>query len=178
EYPFNERIRAYLRLEYLFDRLSYFAREGDPRQHQIAVATLFDILDATERTDIKTSVLQDLERQRSALVALRDHPGVAQDALEAMLGEMERTVSTLAGQGRAGQPLRENEWLVSLRGRLAVPGGATQVDMPSYYAWQNKPEAGRCADLQTWTTPLRPLHDAVTMALRLLRESGRRADIV
>ena len=31
EYPFNERIRAYLRLEYLFDRLFFFAREGDSR---------------------------------------------------------------------------------------------------------------------------------------------------
>lgn len=178
EYPFNERVRAYLRLDYLFDRLFYFAREGDPRHHQIAVATLFDILDATERTDIKTAVLQDLERQRVALVALRDHPGVSQDALESMLGEMERTVGALAAQGRAGQSLRENEWLVSLRGRLAVPGGATQVDMPSYHAWQHKSEAGRCADLQHWTAPLRPLHEAVSTALRLLRESGRRTDIV
>lgn len=178
EYPFNERIRSYLRLEYLFDRLFYFAREGDSRHHQIAISTLFDILDATERADIKTSVLQDLERQRMALVALRDHPGVAQDALETMLGEMERTVSALAGQGRAGQPLRENEWLISLRGRLAVPGGATQVDMPSYHAWQHKSESDRCADLQTWSAPLRPLHEAVAMALRLLREAGRRSDIV
>ncbi|MCD0504179.1 cell division protein ZapD [Bordetella petrii] len=178
EYPFNERVRAYLRLEYLFDRLFYFAREGDARHHQIAVATLFDVLDATERTDTKTAVLQDLERQRVALSALRDHPGVAQDALEGMLVEMERTVGALTAQGRAGQPLRENEWLVSLRGRLAVPGGATQVDMPSYHAWQHKPEPDRCADLQLWMAALRPLNDAVTMALRLLRESGRRGDIL
>lgn len=178
EYPFNERIRAYLRLEYLFDRLFFFANESDPHHHQIAVSTLFDILDATERADVKTSVLQDLERQRMALVALRDHPGVAQDALETMLGEMERTVGALASQGRAGQPLRENEWLISLRGRLAIPGGATQVDMPSYHAWQHKAEADRGADLQAWIAPLRPLYDAIAMALRLLRESGRRTDIV
>jgi len=178
EYPFNERIRAYLRLEYLFDRLFFFAREGDARLHQIAVSSLFDLLDACERTDIKGAVLQDLERQRMALVGLRDHPGVAQDALEAMLRDMERVVGALAAQGKTGQALRENEWLVSLRGRLAVPGGATQVDMPSYHAWQNKPESVRCADLQGWLAPLLPLHAGLSMALRLLRESGRRADIV
>ncbi|MRU32371.1 cell division protein ZapD, partial [Xylella fastidiosa subsp. multiplex] len=60
EYPFNERIRAYLRLEYLFDRLFFFAREGDSRQHQVAVTSLFDLLDACERTDVKGAVLQDL----------------------------------------------------------------------------------------------------------------------
>lgn len=178
EYPFNERIRAYLRLEYLFDRLFFFVDAGDAHHHQIAVSTLFDLLDATERADVKTSVLQDLERQKLALVALRDHPGVAQDALEAMLGDMERTTSMLAAQGRSGQPLRENEWLISLRGRLAVQSGATQVDIPSYHAWQQKPEADRGADLQNWIAPLRPLHNAVAMALRLLRESGRRAEIL
>ncbi|MDQ8034227.1 MAG: cell division protein ZapD [Bordetella sp.] len=178
EYPFNERVRAYLRLEYLFDRLKFFAREGDARQHQIAVATLFDILEAGERTDMKSAVLQDLERQRATLIALRDHPGVAQDALEIMLKDMERVVVALQSQGKTGQSLRENEWLVSLRGRLAVPGGATQVDMPSYHAWQHKPESVRCADLQAWIAPLMPLAEGLAMALRLLRESGRRGDIV
>jgi len=178
EYPFNERIRAYLRLEYLFDRLFFFARPGDARNHQIAVATIFDILDAIERTDIKTSVLQDVERQRLQLAALRNHPGVAQDALESMLGEMESTSAALSAQGKAGQSLRENEWLTSLRGRLAVPGGASHIEMPSYHAWQNKPDEARCADLTGWIRPLRPLYEGVTIGLRLLRESARATDAV
>ena len=173
EYPFNERIRAYLRLEYLFDRLFYFGRGHDIREHQIAVSTLFDILDACERTDIKSSVLQDVERQRAALSALRDHPDVAQDTLDEMLREMERAAGALSAQGKTGQALRENEWLVSLRGRLAVPGGATQVDMPSYHAWQHKPAEVRRADLQAWAAPLQALHDGLALAMRLLRESGR-----
>lgn len=178
EYPFNERIRAYLRLEFLFDRLFFFAREGDSRLHQVAVTALFDLLDACERTDVKGALLQDLERQRLALVGLRDHPGVAQDALESMLREMEKVTGALAVPGKTGQPLRENEWLTSLRGRLSMPGNATQVDMPSYFAWQNKPEAARCADLQSWIAPFIPLYDGLTLALRLLRESGRKTDIV
>ncbi len=130
EYPFNERIRAYLRLEYLFDRLFFFAREGDSRLHQVAVTSLFDLLDACERTDVKGAVLQDLERQRMALVGLRDHPGVAQDALEAMLREMEKVTTALAAPGKTGQSLRENEWLTSLRGRFpcrAAPPRSTCV---------------------------------------------------
>jgi len=178
EYPFNERIRTLLRLEYLFDRLFFFSRPGDARMHQVAVSTLFEILEATERTDAKAGILQDLERQRQVLMGLRDHPGVAQDALDSMLRDMERVAGALASQGKTGQALRENEWLVSLRGRLAVPGGATQVDMPSYFAWQNKPESVRCQDLQNWMTPLLPLYEGMAIALRLLRESGRSSDIV
>ncbi|MBJ7264110.1 MAG: cell division protein ZapD [Burkholderiaceae bacterium] len=178
EYPFNERIRAYLRLEYLFDRLFFFAEKDDLRHHQIAVTTLFDILDALERTDVKTSVLQDVERQRTQLAALRGHPNVAQAALEDMLSDMERAASSLAAGGKSGQALRDNEWLVSLRGRVTVPGGASQVDMPSYNAWQHKPQEVRQADLAQWSQPLRPLFDGVQIAMRLLRESGSRQNMV
>jgi len=177
EYPFNERVRAFLRLEYLFDRLFFFAQPGDARMHQVAVASLFDILDAIERSDMKGAVLQDLEKQRVALNSLRDHPGVAQEALHDAVREIERVCAGLATQGKTGQALRENEWLVSLRGRLAVPGGAMQVDMPSYFAWQNKPQDVRCADLKQWMMPLIPFYEGMTIALRLLRESGHRADV-
>ena len=50
--------------------------------------------------------------------------------------------------------------------------------MPSYYSWQHKPQAARCADLQAWTAPFVPLYDGLTLALRLLRESGRKSDTV
>ena len=99
--------------------------------------------------------------------------------LDLALAELDAASSALvASQGKTGQNVRENEWLTSLRGRLSVPGSATQVDMPSYYAWQNKPEAARCADLQAWVSPFIPLYDGLTLALRLLRESGRKTDIV
>jgi len=176
EYPFNERVRSLLRLEYMFDRLLYFSRPGDARLHQVAVATLFEILDMTERSDVKGALLHDIEKQRAALVSLRGHPGAEQDALEQMLGEIEQTVARLAVLGRAGQALRDNEWLVSLRGRIAMPGGATQMDMPSYYAWQMRDEAARCADLQQWREPFRPIYEGVHIVLRLMRGSSEPQD--
>jgi cell division protein ZapD len=173
EYPFNERVRALMRLESLFDRMMFFARPGDPKLHQVAISALFDLLDATERTDMKGSVLQDLERQRTVLMGLRDHPGVEAKTLNAMLNEIERVAANLNAAGKTGQTLRENEWLASLRGRLAVPGGGTQVDMPSFHAWQYRPEIERCADLQHWMSSLMPLQEGISIVLNLLRESGQ-----
>jgi len=175
EYPFNERVRAYLRLEYLFDRLFFLVRGDDKRQHQIAVSSLFDILDSLERTDVKGAILQDLERQRAGLAPLRGHPEVAQDALEAMLGDMERVVGVLTSQGKTGQALRDNEWLVSLRGRLSVAGGATPMDMPSFYAWQQKPAEVRRADLARWIDSLMGLCEGLALVLKLLRENGAKS---
>ncbi len=178
EYPFNERVRALMRLESLLDRMMFFAKPGDARHHQVALAALFDLLDATERTDLKGTVLQDLERQRGVLQSLRDHPGVEPKTLADMLIEIERVMTNLNAAGKTGQELRANEWLSSLRGRLAVPGGGTQVDMPSFHAWQYRTEAQRCADLQRWMLSLMPLQAGISMVMRLLRETGQPTDAV
>ena len=176
EYPCNERVRTLLRVEYLFDRLFFFARDEDAHCHQIAMTTLFDLLDICERADVRTAVLQDMDRHRSALSALREHPGVDGVTLDTLLAEIQAVSAALAGQGRIGQGLRDNEWLASLRGRITVPGGSSPVDMPSYHSWQMKPAAQRLADLHGWIEPLMPLHRAMALILQLLRDAGDARD--
>src|SRR5690606_20989798 len=99
------------------------------------------------------AVLQDLERQRVALGALRQHPGVDGQMLDAMLAEIQAAGAELSAQGRIGQELRDNEWLASLRGRVSIAGGSSQVDMPSYFSWQIKSPEVRSADLRKWISP-------------------------
>lgn len=45
EYPFNERIRTYLRLEHLFRRLSELVPRSHPIDHHYALATIFEVMD-------------------------------------------------------------------------------------------------------------------------------------
>ncbi len=172
ENPCNERVRTLLRVEFLFDRLFYFAQGEDARCHQIAMSTLFDLLDICERADVRTAVLQDLDRHRSALSALREHPGVDGHTLDRLLAEIQEASAALSGQGRIGQGLRDNEWLASLRGRITVPGGSSPMDLPSYFSWQIKPAAVRASDLRGWIEPLMPLYRAMTLILKLLRDAG------
>ncbi|MFT0532653.1 cell division protein ZapD [Castellaniella hirudinis] len=178
EYPCNERVRTLLRVEYLFDRLFFFARGEDPHHHQIALATLFDLLDVCERADVRTAVLQDLDRHRSALAALREHPGVDVPTVDGLLTDIQGASAALAGQGRIGQCLRDNEWLSSLRGRITVPGGSSPIDLPSYYAWQVKPSETRVRDLNGWIAPMMCLHQAMALILQLLRDAGDARDQV
>lgn len=172
EYPCNERIRTFLRVEALFDRFDYFTAGSEPQLHHVAVGVLFDLLDVTERIDLRGMVLQELERQRAALSALREHPDVATQMLDSMLAEIAEKSTVLANQNRIAQELRDNEWLAGLRGRLAVPGGSSQVDMPSFHGWQHQPVAQRHTDLNHWAASLMPLANAIRLALRILRGAG------
>lgn len=172
EYPFNERVRIYLRLEYLFDKLFFTIKSSESRLHQIAISTLFEIIDAIDRSDVKGSILQDLEKQRLFLLNLRKNRNVNQRMLELAISELGAVSSALISSGRPGHALRENEWLNSLRGKLLASGCAAQADMPSYYFWQNKNESIRRKDLNNWTSHINPLFESLKMVLSLLRESG------
>ena len=63
EYPLNERIRTLLRLEDLFERSRHFIARTDPLDHHVALLTLFEILEVASRADLKSDLLQELERQ-------------------------------------------------------------------------------------------------------------------
>jgi cell division protein ZapD len=173
EYPFNERVRTLLRLEDLFDKLYYFCGQSHPYCHHTALLTLFEIIEVTSRSDLKGELLQELERHKQSLAALRDNPQVAQDALRQILGQIDEAQAALnAGSGKIGQHLRDNEWLMSVRGRSIIPGGTCEFDLPSYHAWLARAENERAQDLRTWVQPLMHFQSALSIVLRLLREGA------
>ncbi len=173
EYPLNERIRALLRLEDLFERFEIFSLRDDAHDHHVALLTLFEILEVTARGDLRSDLLQEFERQRQTISSFRGNPSVSVDALEATLARIEDAVGGLTRlSGRTGQNLRDNEWLMSIRSRTGIAGGACEFDLPSYYAWQNRPAEARREDIIRWAAPLQPLQVALTVVLGLLRRSG------
>jgi len=174
EYPLNERIRTLLRLEDLFDRSRHFVARSDPQDHHMALLTLFEILEVASRADLKSDLLQELERQKQVLLSFRNNPEIAEDALNGVLRDIEQTSSTLFSMtGKIGQYLRENDWLMSIKQRTGIPGGACEFDLPSYHYWLHRPAEERIGHLAGWTGPLYPLRDGSAIILRLLRESGK-----
>lgn len=176
EYPLNERVRTLLRLEDLFVRLNYFCHEEHPLAHQVALVTLFELLEVAARADLKSDLLQELERQRQTLLGYRSNPQVSSTALEQVLGEVDSAWNGLSqATGRTGQHIRDNEWLMSIRSRTNIAGGACEFDLPSYFAWQNHSAADRRADINAWAGPFRPTESGVAVILKMLRESAQRS---
>lgn len=179
EYPFNERIRTMLRLEDLFDRVRYFLARQDAIDHHAALLTLFEILEVAGRADLKSDLLQELERQKQVLLSFRNNPEISEEALNGVISDIEQASSALFNMtGKIGQHLRENEWLMSIKQRTGIPGGVCEFDLPSYHYWLHRDSGARAFDLHGWINPLYPLRDASAIVLRLLRESGKPSRIV
>ncbi len=174
EHPLNERIRTLLRLEDLFDKVAFFANKDDAAEHHSALVTLFEILDVASRADMKSDLLQELERQKQALESLRKNPDVSEEALDQVLNNIQvASHGMLNMTGKVGEHLRENEWLMGIKQRVGIPGGACEFDLPSYHYWLHLDPSLRRENLNEWITPLLPIHDGFSIILRLLRNSGK-----
>ena len=173
EYPLNESIRTMLRLEHLFDRLGQLLPREAPVDHHFALVTVFEIIDVAGRAELKSDLQKELERHRSSLNAYRGNAQVAQSALDKVIARIDSALADLAAQsGKTGQALTANEWLMSVRSLISIPGGTCEFDLPAYYAWQQRPGDARRADLQAWVATLSPMAQALQVLLQLLRESG------
>ena len=179
EYPFNEGIRTMLRLEHLFDRLGQLIARDSAVDHHHALATIFEIMDVGARADLKSDLLKELERHRQQLHGFRGNPAIAEAALEEIIGRIDGAFARLNQvTGKAGVALTTNEWLMSIRSRISIPGGTCEFDLPAYYAWQQHDAARRRSDLMQWVSSLMPLAEALQVLLGLLRDSGSPHQVV
>jgi len=174
EFPLNERIRTLLRMEALYERVRFFSGKDQPLEHHAALLSLFEILDVAGRADLKSEMMQELERQKQTLSALRSNPAISEVALTGILADIDRAVSELfQTSGKTGQELRENDWLMGIKQRSAIPGGVCEFDLPSYHYWLHQSPQTRRRDLETWLAPFLAMEDGASIILRILRESGR-----
>lgn len=173
EHPFNESIRTMLRLEHLFDRLAVLIERDAALDHHFALATIFEIVEVASRADLKSDLLKELERHKLQLVQYRGNPSISEAALDQVIGRIDEAFAALNQlPGKAGHILTTNEWLMSIRSRISIPGGTCEFDLPAYFAWQHESVTRRQTDLRRWTQTLLPLADALKVLLALLRESG------
>jgi len=173
EYPFNESIRTMLRLEHLFDRLGQLIPRETPLDHHFALVTIFEIMDVASRADLKSDLLKELDRHKGLINSYRGNPAVSEAALDEVVARIDRAFSGLNQlTGKAGHALTGNEWLMSIRSRISIPGGTCEFDLPAYFTWQQFLPARRRNDLMQWTQSLMPLADALQTLLGLLRDSG------
>ena len=89
EYPFNERIRTYLRLEHLFRRLGELVPRDHPLDHHYALATIFEVMDVAARADLKSDVMRDLEKQKQTLNSYRGNPAIAESVLDQVVAQLD-----------------------------------------------------------------------------------------
>ncbi len=174
EYPLSERIRTLLRLEDLFERFDAYAASPLRHAHHAALLALFELAEVAARADLKADLLQELDRQKTTLAALRGNPNVDNATLETVLASIEAAHHGIHRlPGKVGQHLRDDDWLMAVKQRAGIPGGMCEFDLPAYHHWLHRPPEARRHQLNAWVAPFEPIRSAVDIVLGLLRNSGQ-----
>jgi cell division protein ZapD len=174
EQPLNERMRTFLRLDFLYNQALYHNEMASPWGSRAAMSSLIDILAIATRGDVRSDVLKELESQLTSLSEFQSNPGVDAARLKTLTSNLQRLRSDLMSAGSAFlQPLRDSEFISAIKLRSAIPGGTCEFDLPDYYFWLTQPDDARMRSFSQWLGLLRPLCDAIAELLWLTRQNGR-----
>ena len=174
EQPLNERMRTFLRLDFLYSQALYHNEKGDPWASRAAVASLLDILAIMGRGDVRSDVLKELEHHLTQLNEFQHRPGIDTSRLRALIANLTRLRTELGSVGSNWlQPLRDSEFLSAIKHRSAIPGGTCEFDLPDYFFWLSQSVETRIEAFARWLQLLQPLCDAIAEVLWLTRQNGR-----
>ncbi|HBV75154.1 MULTISPECIES: cell division protein ZapD [Vibrio] len=172
EHPLTEKVRIYLRVESLMRQLHKSAGFEAPLDYQLFFRSLFDLMDLFEQIHIKSELTKDLEKQKLTFKSWANVPGVDQAILDNVLNDIDDNFRNLMSAERFGQSLKEERFLSAIRQRFNLPGGTCCFDLPALHYWLHLPLEKRLYDAKIWTNTLEPLHNALALLLKLIREIG------
>jgi cell division protein ZapD len=173
EHPLNERIRTFLRLEHLFEKVDHFAAREEHWSTRSAIEGLLDIVAITARADIKTELLKEIDRNLSTLARVRNQPGVDPSALKEVISGLEQAAAGIHDiPGHIGSGARDDDFLKAVSQRSSIPGGACSFDVPLYHHFLTQPIEQRRTRINAWTDDMNPVKDAIELVLSLARTSA------
>ena len=172
EQPLNERIRTFLRLEYLFKQASYHLPRESEWDSRATLTCILEILDIFGNTNLKSETLKELERHSASMKRHEQNPDIDHAQLSSLLSEISTRMDGMHQvNGQIANQLKASEFLVSIRKRCAIPGGTCDFDLPAFHYWLKQPSKNRTRDLALWLGHFDAIGQAIQLILQLTRNS-------
>lgn len=178
ELPLTEKVRTFLRLEFLFQQRRHHLLDASPWGVRATLQALLDVLVLTARADLKSEVIKEIQEQLAALTRTPQvltglDPVSVRERLNNALRGVQRLPTHFAGAN-----LRSHEFLDSMAKRSAIPGGAAPFDLPAVHRWLGESELQVRADLSRWFEHFAAYETAIETCLDTLRHAGLELSLI
>ena len=80
--------------------------------------------------------------------------------------------------GKLGEHLKRNDFLIGIKQRTSIPGGSCDFDLPQLRFWLNQSHERRSSDLKNWAAPYLELDHVIELLLKTLRDSASARTVV
>ncbi|MGL5952970.1 Protein of uncharacterised function (DUF1342) [Providencia rustigianii] len=176
EYPMNEKIRSWLRLETL---LLQIYEQSNITSYASGIAffrSVSELIEILDRGEVRTDLIKELEKYKTKLLNWAESPNVDKQLLTSLTDDLSNKLSILTLAPRFGHLLRTDKIISMVRQRLSIPGGCCNFDLPTLQLWLHIPQTERSDEIKMWLTSIDPLHEALQTVLSLIRQNGHFED--
>jgi cell division protein ZapD len=173
EFPLNERIRIFIRIEQLFQQLSHFLTGESIWDKRAAIDILLDILMIFSRNDLKSEILKELKRLSSTLSQISNNEDVDSPKLEQILTKLNHISKVLySDDGKIGINVMASDLFQSISQRSTIPGGTCSFDLPAFHYWLQQDTQTQFKEIDQWTKPFTTIRTAIDLILIFIRSSS------
>ncbi|MGI9212356.1 MAG: cell division protein ZapD [Methylococcaceae bacterium] len=170
EFPLNERIRLFMRVEQLFQQIHHFSQGDSLWDSRALVTHLLEMLNLLGRNDLKSEVLKELDRHTTSLTRMARKEGSDAQRIGEILNTLEVMSRTIyAIPGRIGGELMDDDLIKSIAQRTSIPGGTCSFDLPAFHRWLHLDREQRVSDLNRWLQSLQIIQTAISRVLGFIR---------
>jgi cell division protein ZapD len=173
EHPLNEKIRIFLRIEYIWQQLENCLQLDNSANCILSLQNLLQLLEINERQDIKSDAMKYTDKLIVKFHKIKNQSNVDSEKVDEIIDDLAATLAKIKSSvGKLSSGLSSNEWLSMMRQKLIVPGALSPSDLPFLHYWQNFPLNQKKQQLLTWQKSLQPLVEVVNKILFFTRKTS------
>lgn len=173
EHPFGERVKLLMRLEIIFLQAIDYKSARDQYETQMCLDALFALLNLTNRYELRSVMLKELERIRTMLMQIQRTEDVSLSKVNETLTELSHCKEVLHGlDSKHIDKLRNIEFLNTIKLRNIHETGSFLFEIPELRYWLLKSAAYREAQIDEWLNDFMPFKETTDFLLHLIRDSA------
>jgi cell division protein ZapD len=172
EEPVQEKIRKFIKIEFLLNKIHYFKGKDDKSENYIALLALCELYEVLSRSDIKSELIREIENQSAYLEKVKKIPQADHSKLSSVLEKQNQLLKLIYSiEVNYLEHLEHDVFF-----KTVLKNCFTQLQPASIDFWLSRDILNRETQIDLWLEPLMFIKRSIDFILEIIRKSGRFED--
>ena len=174
EEPVQEKIRKFIKIEFLLNKIYYFKGKDNKSENYISLLALCELYEILSRSDIKSELIREIETQNTYLQKIKEIPQADSSKLNSVLEKQSQLLKLIYSIEINYLDHLERDILF----KTVLKNCFTQLQPASIDFWLSRDILNRETQIDLWLEPLIFIKRSIDFILEVIRKSGRFEDRV
>ena len=170
EEPVQEKVRKFLKIEYLFNKIYYFKDKEDKRDNYNALLAFGELHEMLSRSDIKSELIREIETHNAYFNKIKDIPQAQADEskLNSVLEKQALLLQLIYNVESNYLEYLENDVLC----KTIFKNCFSTLQPASIEFWLSRDIILRGTQIDLWLEPILFIKKSIDFILEIIRKSG------